>query len=321
MCDMSEPVVNQMRICAVIVNYRTSETAISAIEALYPQIAQFPGSIITVVDNDSRDDSIEALTDLIKSKNWHETVQILDAGRNGGFGAGNNVAIRKALISENPPDYFFLINPDALPVRNTLKVFCDFLQNNPCAGIVGGTIKRPNGSQQISAFNFPNIIDEFVKGISVGFIRRLLIKHVVAPQILHDTRKVDWVSGACMMVRTEMLKDIGLFDESFFLYFEEIDLCRRAKGADWDVVHVVNGGVVHICGVATGITKKEKRTPGYLFHSRKYYFYKHHGCLYLVTGNIVFILARLVGNVKLIFQQKSSTERPKYLLDFVRNSF
>ena len=310
-----------MNVCAVIVNYRSSETAIETITTLYQEFSQIEYAHIIIIDNDSNDGSFEKINNLIQTNNWQPTVKIIATGRNGGFGAGNNVGIRAALAIDSPPEFFYLINPDAIPEKGSIQKLIDHLEKNPKTGIASGSIKRPNGKQQISTFTFPNIIDECLKGFSIGFLRRIFNKYLVADKIIHKTCEVDWVSGACFMIRASVFKDIGCFDERFFLYFEEIDLCHRAKNAGWRIQHVADCGVIHICGVATGIQDMEKRTPKYLFHSRKYYFKKHHGILYLWGANILFIAGSLLNLIKIKLQRKKHLTRPYFLRDFVRNSF
>lgn len=310
-----------MKILAIIVNYKTTDTAKETLKSLLPQIKEIGDSQIMVIDNDSQDQSVERLTEYVKKENWEKYISIVDAGINGGFGAGNNFAIRKGLSSDSPPDYFYLINPDAVTETNALKALSDFLDSNLMTGVVGSSLQRPNGDKKVPAYFFPNIIDEFQRGLDIGFVKKILKRWLVAPEIPKETSEADWVTGASLMIRREMFEDIGLFDEKYFLYYEETDLCKRAKKKGWKVYHVKESSITHICGVSTGIKDKKKRTPDYLFSSRRYYFMKHHGKLILWLSNIFFIIGYSLRSLRNLLQLRKSKESPHYLYDFIRKSF
>lgn len=106
-----------------------------------------------------------------------------------------------------------------------------------------------------------------------------------------------WVSGAALCVRGGVLGRVGMMDEGFFLYFEEVDLCRRAVEAGWEVWTAPGARVVHLEGSATGITQRRKRRPKYWFDSRRRYFLKHHGVLGLAAADLMWLIGR--GSLRL----------------------
>ena len=111
----------------------------------------------------------------------------------------------------------------------------------------------------------------------IGLVSRLLRRSIVAPPPARVACRVDWLAGASMMIRRPVLDEAGLFDEAFFLYFEETDLCRRALAAGWSTWYVPESRVAHIGSASTGMKRREPR-PAYWFASRRHYLRKHDGC-------------------------------------------
>ncbi|MFC6586849.1 glycosyltransferase family 2 protein [Sulfitobacter pacificus] len=118
----------------------------------------------------------------------------------------------------------------------------------------------------------------------------MLKSYVVAPDLPQTATQVDWVAGASVLMRASMLDEIGIFDETFFLYFEETDLCKRAAVAGWECWYLPQVGVVHIGSVSTGM-KEWQRIPDYWFASRRHYFVKNHSRAYAAAA----LLAKLAG--------------------------
>jgi N-acetylglucosaminyl-diphospho-decaprenol L-rhamnosyltransferase len=167
------------------------------------------------------------------------------------------------------------------------------MRNQPSAGIIGCRIEDPAGSVGCSAHNFPSPVSEFEQGLRFGPISRLLRKHVVSPPIQSAAHECDWVSGACMMIRREIVEEIGLMDEGYFLYFEEVDYCRVAGSAGWRVWYVPEARVMHLEGAATQVTDKDKRRPGYWYESRRRYFVRHYGIAGLMAADILWAIGRI----------------------------
>jgi len=115
-----------------------------------------------------------------------------------------------------------------------------------------------------------------------------------------------------MMLRGTMLREIGLFDETFFLYFEETDLCRRARNLDWKAIYVKESKVAHIGSVSTGM-KHWHRIPGYWLDSRRHYFCKNHGYLYATAATLVRLIGGATWRIRATIQEKPE-HNPKYFL-------
>jgi GT2 family glycosyltransferase len=150
----------------------------------------------------------------------------------------------------------------------------------------------------------------------------LLKKWQVALPISDLPVKVDWLAGASMLIRKQVFEDIGLFDDEYFLYFEETDFCLQAKKAGWPCWYVPASRVVHFVGSSTGVTDgSKKRRPRYWFESRQRYFLKNHGRLYLVLANLVWAGAYSLYRIRLKIQHKPDNETEFLLWDFVNFNF
>jgi N-acetylglucosaminyl-diphospho-decaprenol L-rhamnosyltransferase len=280
-------------VLTVILNWRSAAMTLQATEAALVAMEHIAGEII-VVDNDSGDGSFEQMTAHVADQNWTR-VRVVQSGRNGGFGAGNNVGFRAGLQDGTRPDYLFILNSDAFPAPDAISILLNHLESHPEAGFAGSRLHgldtdRPDGDVHSTAFRFPSILSEFEGAIRFGPVTRLLNRHVLSLPIPDRTVAVDWLAGAAMMIRRSVLDEIGLFDETFFLYFEETDLCRRAARRGHQTHYVRESEVIHIGSVSTGM-KKWTRVPGYWFDSRLHYFVKNHGRFYAAMAT----LAHLAG--------------------------
>lgn len=308
-----------MKLLVVIVNFRTADLTLEGLTHLLPDM-QGLDAAVTVVDNDSGDGSYEKLCAEVEARGWGDRVAVVPSGSNGGFGFGNNVAIRRALAQPEPPDVVFLHNPDARVRPGALRTMLEFLDAHPEVGVAGTRIHDPGAGTHTSAFRFPSALSELEGGLRLGPVTRLLRKHSVWADAPDHTAEVDWVSGASAFFRREVFETVGLFDESFFLYFEETDLCRRAREAGWKVWYVHEAVVEHEEGAATGITNKRKRVPQFWLDSRRYYFLKAKGRRGLLLADAAWVAAHSLWRVRRAVQRLPDPDPPQLLEDFVRHS-
>jgi len=259
-------------VLTVVLNYKTPDLTLRAVAAALCEMQGIAGEVI-VVDNASNDGSFEAIAAHAEAAGWlaDGRVRVVGAGRNGGFGAGNNFGIRLGLSSGAAPDFYYILNSDAFPDPGAIRALLDHMRAHPRTGLAGSYIHGPDGAAHNTAFRFPSIAGEFETGAGLGLVSRLLRHRAISPPNPETTRQVDWLAGASLMIRRRVLAQIGQFDERFFLYFEETDLCRRAAAAGWDTVYVRESRVTHIGSVSTGM-KTWARTPVYWFDSRLHYF-------------------------------------------------
>ncbi|WP_317616436.1 glycosyltransferase family 2 protein [Paracoccus mutanolyticus] len=168
------------------------------------------------------------------------------------------------------------LNSDAIPQPGAIRTLVDYLGRHPEAGIACSRLRGTDGEPHLTAFRFPSAAGDFEAASRSGPVTRLFRDRVVAMPQPVTSGRVDWSAGASMMIRMDVLDRIGLFDEGFFLYFEETDLCRRAADAGWQTHYVVESEVEHIGSASTGM-KTWQRVPDYWYDSRRRYFEKHHG--------------------------------------------
>ncbi|MCX7566455.1 glycosyltransferase family 2 protein [Sulfitobacter sp. F26169L] len=280
-------------VLCVILNFRTPEMTLRAAEAALADLHSVGGELV-IVDNASGDGSYEMITQQVAARGWGEggLVRVVASPVNGGFGAGNNIALRMTLGDGRAPDYFYVLNSDAFPDAGCIEALMDHLEAHRDAGIACSNVRGEDGVVHTTAFRFPSIAGEFAGAARLGFIDRMFPEAPVPMPQPATTCQVDWSAGASMMLRRTMLEQIGLFDETFFLYFEETDLCLRAARAGWSCWYVQDSRVVHIGSVSTGL-KTTRRMPSYWYDSRRHYFIKNHGRVYAATA----LLAHLAGGV------------------------
>jgi N-acetylglucosaminyl-diphospho-decaprenol L-rhamnosyltransferase len=306
------------RLLTVILNWRTPDMTVRSIEAALLALQGIDGALV-VVDNDSGDGSFERLAAEVAARGWDkgpQAVRVVQSGHNGGFGAGNNVGIRAGLPKGERPDYVYILNSDAFPAPGAIAALMNHLERHPETGFAGSHIHGPDGEPHRTAFRFPSILGEFEQNIRFGPVSRLLSRWIVAQPLPQATTRVDWLAGASMMMRQSVLDQIGLFDETFFLYFEETDLCRRAALAGWPTDYVIESRVAHIGSVSTGM-KTWSRIPGFWLDSRLHYYVKNHGALYAFGASLATVAGGLLWRARLLVQKKTLGDPPGFLRDLV----
>jgi len=212
--------------------------------------------------------------------------------RNGGFAYGNNAAVRRAREISPTFHSVVLLNPDTLARRGLVAALTRHLDAHPQAGIAGAAIESEAGRREISAHVMPSPLGELEGAAELGVLSRLLSRHVVSPPPRDVSHACDWVSGACMAIRREALEAVGVFDENYFLYYEEVDFCWRAARAGWTCWFVADARVVHFEGAVTGIKTARRRLPAYWFDSRRRFFLKSYGAAGLLAADVLRCLGR-----------------------------
>ncbi len=211
---MSQPLVS-----AIIVTIWSPQDATKCVQALLKQtIAQ--DIEILVLDNHSEDDSIGTLRARFGT---HPQVRLFESNRNRGYGAGNNYAARSAR-----GEYLLIINPDNELEPTGLERMVQTLREDPSIGILAPKLEYPDGRIRESARAFPSLLDVCIKRTFLQYLFPGRLRHYLqldAPDVL--LRDTDWVVGACLFFRRDFFNQLLGFDERFFLFFEDIDLCRR----------------------------------------------------------------------------------------------
>lgn len=309
-----------MKIACVIVNYRTAELTARAVASALVELPAVGSHHVLVVENDSQDGSLEALTASAERAGWGDRVTVLASPHNGGYGYGINVAVRHALAWADPPDYFFVLNPDAVLDPGSVSRIVALLDRRPEVGIAGNLVRGEDGTAQAGGFRFPTVLGTLESMASIGPLSRLLRRYVVPIPPSEETRDVDWVSGASMTIRRRVFEQVGLFDEGFFLYFEELDLCRRARDAGFAICFVGGAPVTHRGSASTGVADGTRRMPRYWFDSRHRYLGKHHGRLYTAAADGAWVAGYLLARTRRTLLREPQGRKPRLLGDFVAAS-
>jgi GT2 family glycosyltransferase len=304
-------------VAVVVVNFRTAETTIKNVTDLLRELAPIPDAQIFVVDNQSNDGSLDRLREAFSRSAAQGQVTVVDAGHNGGYGFGINVGVRNALLAPRQPRYIYIINPDAVPEPGSLAALLAFIDAHPEVGLVGSSIRSLDGAAQAESFRFPSVWSELEGTARIGFISRLLARHILSLRP-SGTSEVDWVSGTSMLVRTEVFTRSGWFDQGFFLYFEEIDFARRLKNDGWKVFHVADAPITHVGSLATGMADESRPMPGYWFESRRRYFLKHHGILYAAACDVAWLAGHAIFQMKSLRGLLEAPTRPRMGRDFLK---
>ncbi|MCI0569246.1 MAG: glycosyltransferase family 2 protein [Myxococcaceae bacterium] len=307
-------------VLVVTVNYRSGPLTLRALESLAAERRAHPELALraVVVENASGE---EALLEQEISARFTDWVTLVVSPVNGGYGAGNNLGLQHAYAHGTPPRYVHFLNPDTEVRPGGVSELVRFLEAHPSACIAGGLFHNADGSDWPIAFRFPSALGELEAACELGLVSRLLDGHAVSRQMGREPTRVDWLPGASMMARAEMLERIGGFDEEYFLYYEETDLCRRAAERGWEVWYVPASRVMHIAGQSTGVTARDqgpRRLPRYWWESRRRYFVKNHGYAYAALADLAFMVGRCVGGLKRVLKRHPLT--PHLFRDFLRDS-
>lgn len=310
-------------VCIVILNYGTPALTIQCAKSLHASLAHYPNACIVIVDNGSGDDSLVRLRAMLTGGEWGGRAELLPLPTNAGYAAGNNAAIRQVLHAPNPPEYVWLLNPDTRVREGALEVLVAFMEKNPRAGIAGSRLEDADGTPQRSAFRFPSIAGEWELSLRWGWMTRALQRWVTAPPVPITTARTDWVPGASMLIRRAVLEQVGLLDENFFMYYEDVDFCRRARNKGWETWYVPRGRVEHWGGETSGVTPARRvrsRKPPFWFDARRYYFIKHHGRRYALGADSVWLLGFAIWRVRQVIQHKPESDAPRLWRDFLAHS-
>lgn len=222
----------------VIVNFNSWDLLDKCLDTIPLAAGGHPYETI-VVDNASQEDkSAELLA-------RHPWIRFSRNEANLGFAAANN---RGILASRG--DYILLLNPDTEAEPGSFMELVRFLEMVPNAGIVGPKIYTPDGNLQYSCGRFPTLATEIIE----NFFIKMFPRHPLTGYYLYrhwdhaTTRRVDWVTGACLLIRRQTIDRIGLLDESYFMYSEELDWCYRAKELDWLTFYYPKAVIIHLEG-------------------------------------------------------------------------
>lgn len=256
----------------VLVNYNGGEVIERCLGALVAEATpSSPTTEVIVVDNESEDGSADRIAARFPS------VRLLRAGENLGFSRGCNLGASVAAGS-----YLLFLNADTHPNRAFLRVLVDCLERRSDAAAAGPALLYPNGALQLSCGALPSVGREAIDRLRYARAARRAALHRGAGAIDPPVggraaeRAVGWLTGACLLVRTEAFRDVGGFDPAIFMYFEDKDLCRRLGERGWKLLFCPRATLVHELGGSSG-RRDDARLRRIYLESQSCYYRKHHG--------------------------------------------
>lgn len=301
---------NKTRLQIVIINYKTPDLVFGALKSLENEINHHSDKVV-VVDNFSDDGSDEKIERMIDENNWGHWASMIRSTVNGGFSAGNNIGIKSVNA-----DYYLLLNSDAYISPGAIDIMISKMADNPDIGILGPAITWEDGGVQTSCFNYGRPLGEMVSTASTGLITKILspfgAKEIAIQNAKNETRP-EWISFCCVMIRNEVFNQVGLMDEEYFMYYEDMDYCRMARKKGWDIIYFTAARVVHLNKGQSN--NKLSRFPAYVYRSRSRYFIKFYGRFGLFLANLFWIKGWIIGRFRNIFRRVKKPGRPNSFID------
>jgi len=270
----------------IIVNWNTQDILRDCLRSIYEQGGERDIEVI-VIDNASTDGSVEMV------KKDFPQVTLIENSRNLGFARANNIGIH-----QSSGRYICLVNSDVIVLNGCIENLISFMDNHPVAGMVGPRILNQDRTLQPSCRHFPTIWNNLCQALGLNklFPKSRFFSETFMNYWAHDiVQKVDVLSGCFWMVRREALNKVGLLDEDFFIYGEDLDWCRRFHHAGWDIIFYPNAETIH-----TGAASSNNDPIRFYIEMQKadlHYWQKHHGSIgRTVYAAIIFLrhLLRLV---------------------------
>lgn len=263
---------NRTDFAIVIVSFNTRELLAECLGSVFAGLDRTGLTAqVWVVDNASNDGSASIVRERFPA------ARLLALDANLGFAAGNNLALEAMGLGPNSgPEYVLFLNPDTLVVGSALETMLRFLEATPAVAVVGARLVHGDGSFQHSAFSFPGLVQIVLDFFPIHHRLRDSRLNGRYPRRLYEAGQpfaVDHPLGAAFMVRRQALAQAGFFDERFFMYCEEVDLCRRIKAEGWQVYCVPQAKIVHL--VAQSTRQFRDRMFVALWRSRFLMFQKH----------------------------------------------
>ncbi|MBM3284263.1 MAG: glycosyltransferase family 2 protein [Candidatus Aminicenantes bacterium] len=270
----------------ILVNHNDSIHLRSCLRSLEPEARDLEAQVI-LVDNNSTDGSQAMIR---SSFPW---VRLIENSENLGFARANNQGIR-----ESRADFLLFLNPDTVVFPGALSELLDELKRRPQAGAIAPRLVREDGSFQVSFGRRVSFFSELLQRLLFNPYYRVVLR------FFSRAREAGWLSGACLLVRRKSLEDAGLFDENFFLYFEDIDLCYRLRKKGFRLILYPRATVLHAGGASTSGQKLASRLE---YRHSQVYFYKKHNSR--VSCFLLRLYLRLIFFFWGLFAAGSAEER------------
>lgn len=282
-----------MNLSIIIVSWNTADLLNQCLTSIfdYPPEGLFE---VIVVDNASTDPSVQMV------KECFPQVKLIDSKENLGFAGGNNRA-----ILQSQGRYVLLLNPDTEVKPDTFNHLIDFMDKHPKAGAVGPLTLNPDGTLQASCYPAPTLFREFWRLCHLDTIYAYGTYYITEWD-QNKVRKVDALLGACLLLRKTTLDQVGLLDETYFMYSEEIDLCYRLQKANWQLYWIPQAKIVHYGGQSAQQVAVEMFMQ--LYKGKLIFIRKHYGRF---AGQIYKLILLITTLLRLLISPLAWLERPQ----------
>lgn len=268
-----------MKLSIVIICWNDLKVILNCLKSIYAETRDLEYEVI-VSDNGSTDGSIERI------RADFPLVKIVENGANLGFAKGNNAGIRVA-----GGEYTLILNPDTIILNRAIEKLVAFGDRNPSAGAFGCRVLNPDGSFQNPARPIPSVFGYLTAALCLRWMARIskAFENDIYPGWDgHSERTIGFQSGCCVMFRSNLLKQLGGFDERFFYHFEESDLCFRVWKSGSSIVYTPEAEITHLGGQSVG--RFPIRFALETYRSAYRFFFKHYGRKGLLRIRRVFLL-------------------------------
>ena len=301
-----------------IINYQTADLTIQCAQSVLDDVGDL-NVLIAIVDNASGDGSVDKLAQWIAALPEPQNVVLIQSKENTGFSGGHNQSMQVAEAS-----YYLLLNSDAVLRPGFLRTILSTAEGQKGSGLWAPRIEYDSGEQQISCFRFHSPASELIRGAASGPIARALSRFKVPLDMSTAQNKTEWASFACILLRGNMIKQVGPMDPGYFLYFEDVEYCWRARKAGWGISYVPEAIAVHFrggSGPVMSLAQAKKRLPEYYYASRTRMFYQFYGQTGLMLANLLWCLGRGVAHIRLLFGKSVPKTAAKEAADIWTNIF
>lgn len=259
-------------VSVVIVNWNVGDLLVECLRSLTVGLGDVRAEIV-VVDNASVDRSVELV------QREFPFVRVIVNKENVGFSRANNLAIK-----ESEGRYVLLLNPDTVVFSDTVEKLVRFMDDTPNAGIAGCKQVYANGKWQSTCHRMISLKREAIVALGLSKIFPQWVDYGDLPLTATEPFRVDWVGGACLIIRRDLMERVGLLDDNLFMYAEDADLCQRVRNQGYSVYYLPDVSIVHHRGQSASRSSESLSVPGYSmlmrqFGGKRYVIKKHYGNL------------------------------------------
>lgn len=257
-----------LSICIVSMNHRVFLA--ECLDSIYKNYSKRYSLEVIVVDNCSEDGTRNLLEQYSKK---YTNLTLVFNSENRNFSENNNIA-----ITQSTGKYLLILNPDTIVQQHTLDYMLDYLENAESVGAATCKLTYADGNLQESCRRFPKLryqISSRLKTWGLITSKKLYDEYITSKENDLVPKEVDWILGACMFIKKKVIDEVGFFDERFFLYFEETDLCYRIKQGGWKIMYVPHVTIVHIYA-RTGAKRIFSKTAFIQLYTLLLFYAKHY---------------------------------------------